>query len=140
MSREGRYCQWTEQYMCACPRDIEDIVYANGVVVMPGDAMPPGYRKAEPCIYPTGNMKRMPNGAYVDIPVPGNPLPPPIPDDPKLKGNLSWVDPRGEDHDATLRPLPGFGANGGNNDASIVFSNGFNAAIIGVSASLLLRV
>ena len=126
--------------MCNCPSHIEDVVYANGVVVMPGDAMPEGYRKAEPCIYPTGNMKRMPNGAYVDIPVPGEPLPPPMPDDAKLKGNLSWVDPRGESNDATLRPLPGFSSTDGNNDASLMYSNGYYVSIVGITAAVLMRV
>jgi hypothetical protein len=118
MSREGRYCQWTEKYMCNCPSHVEDIVFANAIIVNANEPLPHGYRIAKECIYPTPNMKRMPNGAYVDVPIPGEPLPPPIPDDPKLKGNLSWVDPRGEAPDATLRPRPELQADRGTSNAS----------------------
>ena len=107
MSREGRFCQWTEQVKCHCPKGEEDIVFANGIIIKPGDSIPSGYKLTESCVYPTPNMKRMPNGAYVDVPIPGGPVPPPIPNDAKLKGNLSWVDPR-EANGGTRRPVPNF--------------------------------
>jgi hypothetical protein len=39
----------------------------------------------------------------MNIPMPGGEIPPPMPNDPKLKGSLSWVDPRGEAMDAARR-------------------------------------
>ena len=51
-------------------------------------------------------MKRMPNGGYIDVPVPGGGPVPPMPDDPKLKGDLFWVDPSSPY--GTLRPAPAF--------------------------------
>ena len=103
MSVEGRFCQWTEEVRCSCPLEIEDIVYANGMVVKPGDSVPSGYRIASECVYPSKNIKRMPNGAYVDVPVPGETAPPPLPNDSKLKGDRFWKDPNQQD--ATLRPM-----------------------------------
>lgn len=104
MSHAGRFCQWTEQYRCTCAPDVEDIVYANGIVLNHGDDVPAGYAPASECVYPSDNIKRMPNGAYVDIRVPGGPPVPRIPDDPKLKGDILWLDadsvPTG-----TVRPL-----------------------------------
>ncbi len=101
MDVEGRVCQYNDALRCQCPADIEDIVYANAVVVHQGESMPPGYRFAPECVYPSANIKRLQNGGYVDPPLPGHPVPPMIPDDPKLKGNLTWVDPS---DDATTRP------------------------------------
>lgn len=135
MSKEGRYCQWTEQYMCRCPPEIEDLVYANGVVIRGGQAIPDGYRIVKPCIYPTGNMKRMQNGAYVDVPVPGGEIPPPMPDDPKLKGDPHWVDPRGEPIDPALRN-PNFAADDANKHMSVPTC--VSAMIFAVVAVLIL--
>lgn len=108
MDVEGRFCQWTEQVRCTCTEEDEDIVYANSVVVAAGNPMPEGYRTASECIYPTNNLKRMPNGAYVDVPVPGKPSPPPIPNDAKLQGDLNWVDPNAptEEPTTTRKPAP----------------------------------
>ena len=89
--------------MCRCPQEAEDLVYANRVALRHCDSIPDGYKITKPCIYPTANMKHMQNGAYMDIPMPGGEIPPPMPNDPKLKGNLSWVDPRGEAMDAARR-------------------------------------
>ena len=105
MKSEGRLCQWTEAIRCSCPSDIEDIVFANGVILEADNfSVPPGYKLASECVYPSNNMKRMPNGAYVDVPVPGGPPVAPIPDDPKLKGDPFWKDVRNVT-DATVRPL-----------------------------------
>ena len=102
MDVEGRVCQYNDRLRCECPAEIEDIVYANAVVVHKGESVPPGYRLAPECVYPSANIKRLQNGGYVDPPLPGHPAPPAIPDHPKLKGNLTWVDPA--EPDATTRP------------------------------------
>jgi hypothetical protein len=97
MSFEGRFCQWTEQVRCECAEHIEDIVFANGRVIRDGDSVPAGYNIVPECIYPPKNIKRMPNGRYVDVLVPGKPALPPFHDDPKLKGNNA--------PDSTLQPV-----------------------------------
>lgn len=127
MSVEGRYCQWTEAYRCQCPREIEDLVYANGVVVAAGESVPAGYRLAKDCVYPTKNMKRMPDGAYVDVPVVGELPPPPIPNDPKLQADPLWVDPRATPEPTyTMAPIPEGRRNFKNGDS---FGESLNLAI-----------
>jgi hypothetical protein len=105
MDVEGRVCQYNDMLRCECPLDVEDVVYANALVVHPGEAMPPGYRHASECVYPSANIKRLQNGGYVDPPLPGQPAPPPIPDHPKLKGNPNWTDPVDFDDVPTRPPL-----------------------------------
>jgi hypothetical protein len=105
MDVEGRVCQYNDAQRCECPSEIEEIVYANAVVVHQGESVPPGYKAVSECVYPSANIKRLQNGGYVDPPLPGQPAPPAIPDHPKLKGNLTWSDPLGADDVSTRPPL-----------------------------------
>ena len=126
MDVEGRFCQWTEQVRCTCPAEIEDIVYANAIVVQAGGEVPEGYAVASECIYPSNNIKRMRNGAYIDVPVPGGAIPPPVPNDPKLKGDLNWVDPDSDNAPTvTLRPAPVLNAEGGETSTTTKSSDFF---------------
>ena len=104
MNFEGRFCQWTEEVRCTCSPSVEDVVYANGVVLSSAEEAPEGYTLASECVYPSNNIKRMPNGAYVDVPVTGGAPVPPIPNNPKLHGDLFWKDPNAGPA-ATVRPL-----------------------------------
>ena len=128
MNREGRFCQWTEEVKCHCPKKEEDIVFANGIVVRPGDSVPSGYSIVSSCIYPTPNMKRMPNGAYVDVPIPGGPVPPPIPGDAKLKGDPAWVDPK--DAGGQVRPVPRFDQDNSSTKTTPIFVSAALAIMI----------
>lgn len=102
MDIEGRFCQWTESVRCTCSDNVEDIVFANAVTVY--NLVPEGYRMASECVYPSNNFKRMPNGAYLDVPVLGQPSPPAVPSDPKLMGDQFWTEKEEEDS-ATMKPL-----------------------------------
>lgn len=104
MSFEGRFCQWTEEVRCTCSPSVEDIVYANGVVLSWAEEVPEGYTLASECLYPSNNIKRMPNGAYVDVPVIGGAPVPPIPNNPKLQGDPFWKDANAGPA-PTVRPL-----------------------------------
>jgi hypothetical protein len=79
---------------CTCDESIEQIVYANALVISPGDVVvPEGYAAVSECVYPSKYIRRLPNGEYVDVAPAGEPTAPPVPDDEKLRGDYSWTPP-----------------------------------------------
>jgi len=72
-SPEGRVCHWTIDLYCSCPKF--DIVYTDARYIASGSAIPRGFARVEPCIYPI-NYKRKnkhENDAHVGPPQ-GQPL------------------------------------------------------------------
>jgi len=130
MDVEGRVCQYNDFKKCTCPSDIEDVAYANAVVVYKGESVPPGYRIAPECIYPSANIKRLQNGGYVDPPLPGQPFPPAIPDHPKLQGDLFWKDPA----DIPVSTLPPLRPRSGDSSKSTAVPS---AAVLAISVIIL---